>query len=45
MKGTDFWCVGKNSGKPIYFNNFWMVVVKNRHDLLGLGTLKSVSQE
>ena len=29
-----------------YFNNFWMVAIKNGHGLLGLGTLKSaVSQE
>ena len=34
-------CCFKKSYFKSYFNNFWMVVVKNRHGLLGPGTLKS----
>ena len=39
MEETDFCCVNKNSGKPSYFNNFWMVVVKNGHGVLVPRTL------
>ena len=36
------WSFDKNPGKSkSYFNNFWMVVVRSGHGLLGLGTLKS----
>ena len=40
-----FWCVDTNSGNSSYFNNFWVVAVKNGCGLLGQGALKSAASQ